>query len=199
MDHSHMDHSQMVHGDMDHGGGHPGGGGMPMCNMNMLFTWDTTNLCIVFRQWHVTGRVSLVFSLLAIMAICAGYEALREATRRYELWLSNKEAAYNRNQDNDHQDHERGQEQVAETTPFLGIERIGTGAGAGSPPDSPVGQRARILKAVLYGVQNFYAFMIMLLFMTYNGYVMIAVAIGAGLGYYFFGSNTRATKETACH
>ncbi|TRX93146.1 hypothetical protein FHL15_006014 [Xylaria flabelliformis] len=197
----------------------------------MLFTWDTTNLCIVFRQWHVTGTASLIFSLLAIVAICAGYEALREGTRKYESRLSNKETAYTvpiSNKDTDidalprsargssrarngrydeehyqddaaaHHDREQGQEQVAETTPFLGIERIG-GGGAGGPSESPVGERARIVKAVLYGVQNFYAFMIMLLFMTYNGYVMIAVAVGAGLGYYLFGSRTRATKETACH
>lgn len=38
-----------------------------------------------------------------------------------------------------------------------------------------------------------------LLFMTYNGFVMIAVAIGAGLGYYLFGSHTQVVKETACH
>ncbi|KAJ3552900.1 hypothetical protein NPX13_g11005 [Xylaria arbuscula] len=99
-----------------------------------------------------------------------------------------------RYQDND---ANRDPEQVAETTPFLGIERIG--ASPSNASDSPISQRARILKAILYGVQNFYAFMIMLLFMTYNGWVMIAVAVGAGLGYYIFGSNTRATKETACH
>ncbi|KAK5624537.1 hypothetical protein RRF57_000253 [Xylaria bambusicola] len=207
----------------------------------MLFTWDTTNLCIIFRQWHVTGSASLVFSLLAIVAICAGYEALREGTRKYELWLSNKEGKGSRSykmassflggkkntdidallrsvRDSDAHDELRGEryqdndpnherEQVAETTPFLGIERIGAGL---SSSESPISQRARILKAILYGVQNFYAFMIMyvslnllnsfqLLFMTYNGWVMIAVAVGAGLGYYIFGSNTRATKETACH
>ncbi|KAF2968238.1 hypothetical protein GQX73_g5321 [Xylaria multiplex] len=199
----------------------------------MLFTWETTNLCIVFRQWHVTGSASLVFSLLAIVAICAGYEALREGTRRYELWLSNQEVAHKNGEQkrrggpyllekkkkrtliidallrsardarahredgyqDDEPTHER--EQVAETTPFLGIERIGGGVGGSS--ESSISQRARILKAVLYGLQNFYAFMIMLLFMTYNGYVMIAVAVGAGLGYYLFGSHTRATKETACH
>ncbi|TGJ85950.1 hypothetical protein E0Z10_g2835 [Xylaria hypoxylon] len=167
----------------------------------MLFTWDTTNLCIVFRQWHVTGSASLIFSLLAIVAICTGYEALREGTRKYELWLSNQEAAHksrasheDRYQDDD---PTHGREQVAETTPFLGIERISGGIASSS--ESSIGQRARILKAILYGVQNFYAFMIMLLFMTYNGYVMIAVAVGAGLGYYLFGSHTRATKETACH
>lgn len=57
----------------------------------MLFTWDTTNLCIVFRQWHVRGTASLIFSLLAVVAICAGYEALREATRRYEAWTEKQE------------------------------------------------------------------------------------------------------------
>lgn len=50
----------------------------------MLFTWDTNNLCIVFRQWHIRGPGSLVLSLLAIVAITAGYEALRAAARRYE-------------------------------------------------------------------------------------------------------------------
>ncbi|KAI0391673.1 Ctr copper transporter family-domain-containing protein [Xylariaceae sp. FL0594] len=246
MDHSHMDHSKMDHGGMDHGGmdhgGHGGGGGSgPMCNMNMLFTWDTTNLCIVFRQWHVTGTVSLVFSLLAIVAICAGYEALREATRKYELWLANQEGARNirndlrhrrrrhdedgqygdeeappppppppfrddhdHDHDHDHEQEEDGERRDAENNntalPFLGIERIvGSSSSGHSATEAAVSQRARVLKAVLYGVQNFYAFMIMLLFMTYNGYVMIAVAVGAGVGYYAFGSHTRATKETACH
>lgn len=51
----------------------------------MLFTWDTTNLCIVFRSWRITDTTSLVLSLVAVMALTAGYEAVREAGRRYEL------------------------------------------------------------------------------------------------------------------
>lgn len=50
----------------------------------MLFTWSTENLCIVFPQWRVTGTLSLLLSLLGVMALTAGYEALREASRRYE-------------------------------------------------------------------------------------------------------------------
>jgi hypothetical protein len=38
-----------------------------------------------------------------------------------------------------------------------------------------------------------------LLFMTYNGWVMLAMFIGSFLGYLFFGGGTPATKETACH
>ncbi|RMY34569.1 hypothetical protein D0865_14149 [Hortaea werneckii] len=76
MDHSHHDHGGMDMGD--------GGGDSPMCSMNMLFTWDTNNLCIVFSQWRVTGTFSLVISILAVMALTAGYEAIREMSRNYE-------------------------------------------------------------------------------------------------------------------
>jgi solute carrier family 31 (copper transporter), member 1 len=50
----------------------------------MLFTWDTKNLCIVFRQWHVRGTASLIFSLLAIVIIAMGYEGLRSLSAKYE-------------------------------------------------------------------------------------------------------------------
>jgi hypothetical protein len=52
----------------------------------MLFTWDTTDLCIVFRGWRITGTGSLIVSLLAIVLLTAGYEAIREASRRYEAY-----------------------------------------------------------------------------------------------------------------
>ena len=37
-----------------------------------------------------------------------------------------------------------------------------------------------------------------LLFMTYNGWVMLAVAVGAFVGYLAFGNST-STKSVACH
>jgi copper transporter 1 len=52
----------------------------------MLFTWDTTDLCIVFRGWHISGTGTLIFSLLAIVLLTAGYEAVREISRRYEAY-----------------------------------------------------------------------------------------------------------------
>ncbi|KAH8202643.1 hypothetical protein TruAng_003244 [Truncatella angustata] len=194
MDHAHMDHSQMDHSGMDHGDmDHGGHGGMTdMCNMNlttadgiecepqMLFTWDSTNLCIVFRSWHVRGTASLVFSLLAIVAICVGYEAVREATRRYESWADKRQETAPR---------EHGDGHVTENTPFLWTGRN----------QVEVSKRAHVIKATLYAVQCFYAFMMMLLFMTYNGWVMLAVFVGNFIGYIMFGNSTKATKETACH
>lgn len=52
----------------------------------MLFTWSTKDLCIVFEGWHIDGTASLIFSLLAIVLMTAGYEAVREASRRYDAY-----------------------------------------------------------------------------------------------------------------
>ncbi|KAK8181880.1 Ctr copper transporter family-domain-containing protein [Phyllosticta capitalensis] len=167
-----MDHSGMDHGGMDHGGH----GGMDMghkCNMNMLFTWDTTDLCIVFRGWHITGTLSLLFSLVAVALLCAGYEGVREVSRRYEASVA-------------------ARQKVKDDGPGLPDRRR---AGPWTARDQ---KRATIVKGVLYAVQVFYSFFIMLLFMTYNGWVMLSVAVGAFIGYVVF-SNTSATKSVACH
>jgi copper transporter 1 len=51
----------------------------------MLFTWNTENLCIIFREWHVRSTFSLKASLAAVALLTAGYEFVREASRRYEV------------------------------------------------------------------------------------------------------------------
>ena len=50
----------------------------------MIFTWDTTNLCIVFDWWHIKTTPGLILSLIIVIALGVGYEALRELSRRYE-------------------------------------------------------------------------------------------------------------------
>lgn len=57
----------------------------------MLFTWDTKNLCLIFRWWHIRTTPGLFLSLLAVVAVTAGYEALRQASRRYESWVEKKQ------------------------------------------------------------------------------------------------------------
>ena len=79
----------------------------------MLFTWNTQDLCIVFRQWHVSGTPSLIWSLMAIIALTAGYEAIREISRRYEA----------------HSNVRRADDIPSESEPFLAVSllyRVGT-------------------------------------------------------------------------
>jgi solute carrier family 31 (copper transporter), member 1 len=50
----------------------------------MLFTWSSHNLCIIFRQWRVKGPLSLILSLVAVAILTAGYEYVRQISRKYE-------------------------------------------------------------------------------------------------------------------
>jgi len=50
----------------------------------MLFTFSTHNLCIIFPSWRITTTLSLLLSLLGIILLTAGYELVRDASRRYE-------------------------------------------------------------------------------------------------------------------
>jgi len=164
---------------MDHD--HTGHGGMDMpsaghkCNMNMLFTWDTTDLCIVFRGWHVSSTFTLILSLIGVAALTAGYELVREVSRRYEA-SSNE---YLNNLPND-------ENQESSSLLWPGRSTVNSE------------RKTKAVKALLYALQVFYSFFIMLLFMTYNGWIMLAVAVGAFIGYSAFGGSS-ATKSVACH
>jgi|SRR3982751_3690653 copper transporter 1 len=59
----------------------------------MLFTWNTKNLCIVFRQWHVRSTAGLILSLTAVVLLAMGYEALRALSRRYEASVDRRISA----------------------------------------------------------------------------------------------------------
>ncbi|KAK5092966.1 copper transpport protein [Exophiala xenobiotica] len=136
MDHSGMNHGDMGHGDMDMGG---------QCSMNMIFTWDSTNLCIIFRQWRITGTFSLLMSLIAIVVLTAGYEGLRRASSRYEVSYEARMSAYS----------SAGSREAAQeegTSSWLIVGR-----------DSKMNaeRQGKMVKALLYALQVFYSFFIM--------------------------------------
>lgn len=61
---------------------------------------------------------------------------------------------------------------------------------------SPPALRSKM--ALLYAVQVGYSFMLMLVFMTYNGWYMLAVVAGAALGFYLWGDEAEA-RSMSCH
>ncbi|KAH3683893.1 hypothetical protein WICPIJ_005138 [Wickerhamomyces pijperi] len=56
---------------------------------------------------------------------------------------------------------------------------------------------SRLKRAITYAALVGYSYMLMLVFMTYNGWVMLSVAVGAGIGNYLF--NTAFNDSMACH
>ena len=50
-----------------------------------------------------------------------------------------------------------------------------------------------MVRASLYGLRSFAGIFLMLIMMTFNGYLILAIVVGAVLGHYFFGG------RAACH
>lgn len=126
----------------------------------MLFTWDTTNLCIVFPSWRVTGTFSLIWSLIAVVALTAGYEAIREVSRRYE-----ERCAENVKNATSKSDPAIPGGLVLEVvTPYLpsfqaDVERSSLLTAGNSVAAEE--KKGKTVKAALYGIQVFYSFFIM--------------------------------------
>ncbi|KAJ5718254.1 hypothetical protein N7488_003900 [Penicillium malachiteum] len=194
-----MDHS-MRSMDMDMGHGH---GDMDMggqCSMNMIFTWSSENLCIIFRQWRITGPLSFFFSLLLIVLLTAGYEGVRNITRKYEVAHAQRLSAFTAvSSTGDDGIADPSIANVTADLPGLPINNESSPLIVGRDNRAAVICQGKITMAALYAIQVFYSFFIMLLFMTYNGMVMIAVAVGAFVGYLAFADGTPATKTIACH
>jgi len=66
---------------------------------------------------------------------------------------------------------------------------------------------SRVIRALLYGASVCLSFFLMLVFMTYNAYLVFSVVLGAAIGHYIFGSTMNVDavlsnsdgKGMACH
>lgn len=65
-----------------------------------------------------------------------------------------------------------------------------------------LGTRVQLTRAILYALTSGISLFIMLIFMTFNAYLMLAVVVGAGLGFFLFdGPPTSGVSSKAgmCH
>lgn len=77
---------------------------------------------------------------------------------------------------------------------------INTVVGGTTNSNSLAIRQYKFKRSLLYGFQVGYSFMLMLVFMTYNGWYMIAVVIGAAIGHSFWGSIVGPSDMSmACH
>ncbi|KAG2234785.1 hypothetical protein INT48_006702 [Thamnidium elegans] len=164
---------------------HAGHGGMDMpaasCKMNMLFNWQIEDTCVVFRWWHIQGPISLILSCVAIFCIAAGYEWIRSYVSQIESKWTEAEILLSRSEDD---------EPVMEGQTMVHAYQ----------QHNRLSKKREFIRSSMYAILVAISFWLMLVFMTYNGYLMIATVLGAGFGHFIF-SNGRLTanKSIQCH
>ncbi|KAG6845081.1 hypothetical protein H0H87_000985 [Tephrocybe sp. NHM501043] len=173
----------------------------PMCSMHMLWNTQIIDTCIVFRSWHVRSTQGFIFSCLVIVALGIFYEYLRVFQKNYDLHLARRLSSEGKG---------KGRATPGpsgRSSPEAGYEENGLLTGRKKlSKGTPVPVISRLVRASMYGLTIFLSFFLMLVFMTYNAYLIFATVIGAALGHYIFGSTINVdvvlsseTKTMACH
>jgi len=179
----------------------------PKCAMHMLWNTQIIDTCIVFPSWHITSNTSFILSFIVILLLGVLYEYLRFVQRRIDVYIA--QAISN---------GERGKGRVrspirsGSVSPAGGEDRaLLTGRKlftVSSGPGLPVPFAYRLIRAGVYGSTVFLSFFLMLVFMTYNAYLILAVVLGAAVGHFKFGkkmnveavlADNASLKGMACH
>ncbi|XP_029985722.1 high affinity copper uptake protein 1 isoform X2 [Sphaeramia orbicularis] len=180
MNHSAMDHSAMDHSHHhtmtppptighNHGGEGGGGGGHDGNHsghmMAMTFYFGYHNVELLFKGLLINSAGEMAGACIGVFLLAMLYEGLKIG-REVLLRRSQVNVRYN-------------------SMPLPGAD--GTVL---METHKTVGQRmlspAHFLQTLLHIIQVVVSYFLMLVFMTYNGYLCIAVAAGAGMGYFLF-------------
>ncbi|XP_061389814.1 high affinity copper uptake protein 1 [Musca vetustissima] len=183
-----MDH------DHDHGSGGSGmdgeHDGHGSCPMNMAFHTGYTE-CILWKGWMTTTVTQFVLSALALFVVAFLYESLK-FVREYFLRRAVRNEA----------------ERVA-----LELQLKTTGPSTTTPTChasstlAPIREKtyAQRIFSTPHLIQTFFnliqiilSYLMMLVFMTYNYWLCLAVILGLGVGYFFFGWIKQDVYESEC-
>jgi copper transporter 1 len=170
------DHS--AHGDHgDHGnhGDHGGDSGGHMM-MSMVFHFGCKET-ILFQSWDIDGVGGLLASMLVIILMGAFYEGLKYY-REYLFWKTYSSLQYRA-------------VSLPEKGPVVSATEDNTrvhmvGEIVHKQPPS-ISSSMHAYQTLLHIIQVTLSFLLMLIFMTYNVWLCLAVVIGAAGGYFLFG------------
>ncbi|KAK3497376.1 Ctr-domain-containing protein [Neurospora hispaniola] len=188
---------------MDMGDGNMDG---PACKISMLWNWYTIDACFLHQSWQITTRGAFAATCIGIMLMVVMLEFLRRLAKEYDEWIvrdfrrrsaliSDQQQCLRQQQPQRRQRQASpacGTADAAKTTGLLATTSVVTtgkrrGGYMGSKTTtttlkfraSPLQQLIRaLIHAVMFGL----GYLIMLLAMYYNGYVLISIWIGALLG-----------------
>ncbi|ORZ41316.1 Ctr copper transporter family-domain-containing protein [Catenaria anguillulae PL171] len=190
---------------MDHGSG-GSSGSMPGMDHSMMMQWNwaTQHFSVVFSWWHVMSGLDFCLSLLAVFALAMLYERTQAERARLEYLASSPKAAALASRTSaaggrrprSESPHLQGNE------PLLAGSSLTDDGGLPTPvavdmPASTASVRSvnrpgtltrtqMYYRTALMAASYFLSIFLMLIFMTYNGWIILAAVAGAATGFHQF-------------
>lgn len=149
----------------------------------MLWNWYTIDACFISSDWHVTTRGGFAASCLGAWGLVMVLEFLRRLTQEYDIWLVKKRvlaqpsaAGFGKN--------------GTQTNPTMMMRAAASLSGLGNKTEVMEGRRFKptaseqAIRASLYAMQVVLAYFVMLLAMSFNGFVLLCMFVGAYTGFF---------------
>lgn len=165
-------------------------------HMGMVFHFADCE-SILFTFWHTTSATGMVISCFIVFLIAVFYEGLKF----YRQWLMSQNrlegGAHRRRSRRSRRSHRHDNMHLEDAMSQSSVMSAVPGGGGPSCGESlrPWFKPMHLFQTVLHMFHVFIAFMLMLIFMTFNVWLCAAVVLGAGLGYFIFFAKTGGLTE----
>ncbi|CAG5122185.1 unnamed protein product [Candidula unifasciata] len=172
MDHGSMDHGSMDHGSMDHGSMDMDMGNHSMDMGMAMYFHDGYKEYVLFEPCYTRSVGAMVGACFIIFFVAILYEGLKFL----------REVLLQRSLSGRHM----GAYDISEHKSASSREQINAEIRTPSVM-SRILSCDHLMQTLLHMVQVFISYCLMLVFMTYNVWLCVAIIVGAGVGYFCFG------------
>ncbi|KAF4459840.1 hypothetical protein FALBO_13388 [Fusarium albosuccineum] len=153
---------------MSHDMGDMSGGGAD-CKVEMLWNWNTIDACFLASSWQIQNQGMMAATCIGVILLVVLVEFFRRMGKEYDALL---------------------QRQFQRQATTHGVAMAAAGCtGAVMPTRQTLTYRAsplqQLIRSIIHAITFAGAYIIMLLAMYFNGYVIISIFIGSGLGKFF--------------
>ncbi|KAG5926550.1 hypothetical protein E4U42_003172 [Claviceps africana] len=147
--------------------GHAGGHGAADCKISMLWNWYTIDACFLTPSWHITNEAMFAATCIGVILLVTLVEFTRRLGKEYDAFLVRQ---FRREATRRAHANQSSRSGLATSSQVVTLRA------------SLLQQLTRsVLHAVTFGT----AYIVMLLAMYFNGYVIICIFVGAGVGKFF--------------
>ncbi|KAK6460487.1 hypothetical protein DFJ63DRAFT_320664 [Scheffersomyces coipomensis] len=174
----------------------------PACKISMLWNWYTIDSCFIARSWHVRTTGMFAGSCIGVFLMVVAAQWLARFGRELDIAFA-KQNAKNRalmgaNSSESSDDELKGQPKIQQdgsnANPLLFAISHGWlfTKQSGDICSTPM---QHLIRCLMFTAQWGLSYLIMLLFMYYNGYIIISCILGALFGKLLFGYTEAIHKD----
>ncbi|ETS79625.1 hypothetical protein PFICI_09478 [Pestalotiopsis fici W106-1] len=152
------------------------------CQISMLWNWYTIDACFLSTSWHITNNGMFAATCIGVILMVVLLEFLRRLGKEYDALILRQFQRHVAAQSVAAAAKKEAPEPVSCCAPPPDEEEVE----AAKPGPRTITFRAtplqQLIRSVIHAVTFGLAYIVMLLAMYFNGYIIISIIIGAGIG-----------------